>query len=98
MNSDANIIIKEALKAALPDSAVKRALDEINFNNGKVVLVAVGKASWQMAKAAYDELDNRISCGVVITKYGHSRGNIGNLEIYEAGHPVSDSNTYCATL
>ena len=35
--------------------------------------------------------------GVVVTKYDHSKGSIGNLEIYEAGHPVSDENSYLAT-
>ena len=41
-------IIEEAIKAVLPDAAVKRALEGKNFS-GKVVLVSVGKAAWQMA-------------------------------------------------
>ncbi len=97
MNSDAKKIIDEALKEALPDSAVKKALKEIKFNAGKIVLVAIGKAAWQMAKAAHDELKDKINCGAVVTKYGHSQGEIGKLEIYEAAHPVSDANTYLAT-
>ena len=97
MNSDAKLIIDEALKEALPDSAVKKALDKITFRKGKLVLIAVGKAAWQMASAAYGVLGKRIDSGSVITKYGHSKGAIGNLEIYEAGHPVSDGNTYKAT-
>ncbi|MBO6049524.1 MAG: DUF4147 domain-containing protein, partial [Spirochaetales bacterium] len=32
-----------------------------------------------------------------ITKYDHSKGNIGNLSIFEAGHPVSDEKSYKAT-
>ena len=39
-------IIEEAIKAVLPDAAVKRALEGKNFS-GKVVLVSVGKAAWQ---------------------------------------------------
>ena len=97
MNSDAKKIIDEALKEALPDSAVKKALKEIKFNSGKLILIAVGKAAWQMAKAAHDALGAKIDCGAVITKYGHSKGTIGSLEIYEAGHPVSDANTYSST-
>ncbi|MCQ2397801.1 MAG: glycerate kinase [Sphaerochaetaceae bacterium] len=97
VREDADYIIAEALKASLPDTAVKKALKEIPESNGKTVLIAVGKAAWQMAQAAWDELGNDISCGAVVTKYGHSKGKIGNLEIYEAGHPVSDDNTYIAT-
>ena len=97
LRQDADKIIKNALFAALPDTAVKKALGEISFSEGKVVLVALGKAAWQMAKAAWDQAGERIDCGVVITKYEHSKGKIGNLEIYEAGHPVSDANSYKAT-
>lgn len=97
LRQDADKIIKDALYAALPDTAVKKALKEIKFSTGKVILVSVGKAAWQMAKAAYDEAGSRIDGGVVITKYDHSKGAIGNLEIFEAGHPVSDENSYKAT-
>ncbi len=97
MNSVAKKIIDEALKDALPDSAVKKALKEIKFKDGKLIMIAIGKASWQMAKAAYDALGERIDSGAVITKYGHNKGPIGNIEIYEAGHPVSDANTYTST-
>lgn len=95
--SDANRIIDAALQAALPDTAVERALGELPAYSGKLVLIAVGKAAWQMAAAAQKHLAERISGGVVITKYAHSRGPIGNLAIYEAGHPVPDENTYRAT-
>ena len=97
LRQDADSIIKSALEAALPDNAVRKALDEIKFNKGKIILVAAGKAAWQMAKAAWDNLGERISGGVVVTKYDHSKGPVGNLEIFEAGHPVSDENSYKAT-
>lgn len=97
MNNDAKKIIDEALREALPDSAVEKALKDIHFDQGKVILISIGKAAWQMAKAAYDKLGERIATGAVVTKYGHSKGDIGKLEIFEAGHPVSDANTYLAT-
>lgn len=95
--SDANCIINAALHAALPDTAVERALGELPSCSGKLVLIAAGKAAWQMAAAAQKHLAESISGGVVITKYAHSRGPIGNLAIYEAGHPVPDENAYRAT-
>ncbi len=97
LRQDADRIIKSALNSALPDNAVSKALRQIRFSEGKVVLIAAGKAAWQMANAAYNEMGGRIDGGVVVTKYDHSKGAIGNLQIFEAGHPVSDANSYSAT-
>ena len=97
LRKDADRIIDRAIKESLPDSAVRKALQEFPETKGKVVLIAVGKAAWQMADAAYSFLGNRISGGVVVTKYDHSKGRIGNLEIYEGGHPVPDENSYRGT-
>lgn len=89
--------MRAALSAAMPDAAVAAALKEADFGSGRLIVVSVGKAGWQMARAAYDQLGSRITSGVVITKYDHSKGSIGNLDIYEAGHPVPDANSYRAT-
>lgn len=97
LREDAERIIRDSLQAALPDTAVKKALDSANFGSGKIVLIAAGKAAWQMAKAAADRLGSRIDGGVVITKYGHSKGPLPGLEIFEAGHPVPDGNSFRAT-
>lgn len=95
--SDANVIMKAALNAALPDTAVEKALAKLPAYSGKLVLVSAGKAAWQMAAAAVKILGEKVSGGVVVTKYEHSMGQIGNLAIYEAGHPVPDENSYRAT-
>ncbi len=97
LREHANQIISAALHAAMPDTAVKAALETADFSQGRLVLIAAGKAAWQMARAARDQLGSRISGGVVITKYDHSRGPIANLAIYEAGHPVPDENSFRAT-
>ncbi len=94
LRKDANLIIDAAIKAALPDSAVQKALEDFPEVKGKVVLVSIGKAAWQMANACYDQMGKRICGGVVVTKYEHSKGPIGNLQIIEAGHPVPDANSY----
>lgn len=96
MRRDADRIISASLRAVLPDQAVRRALAAFHPHGGKILLVAVGKASWQMANAAAGLLD-RIDGGVVITKYGHVKGKIPFVACYEAGHPVSDSNSFAAT-
>lgn len=96
LREQADKIISSALKAARPDTAVKKALKEIAFPKGRLILIAVGKAAWQMAKAAQEQLEGRICRGVVVTKYDHGRGPIANFEIYEAGHPVPDQNSFLA--
>jgi Putative glycerate kinase len=93
---DAQTIIEKTIAANLPDAAVKAALDKREFS-GNVYLLAIGKAAWVMAKAASDSLGDRIKQGVVITKYDHSQGAIPNVEIIEAGHPISDENTIIGT-
>ena len=95
--TDASSIIAAALHAAQPDTAVAQALCQLPPCAGRLVLIAAGKAAWQMAAAAHGQLGRKISGGVIITKYGHARGAIGNLEIFEAGHPVPDGNSYRAT-
>ena len=90
LRENAKFIYEQAIRRSLPDSAVNDALSQFEPPQGKLILVAIGKAAWQMANAAHNKLGKSIDCGIVITKHGHSRGSIGNLEIYEAGHPVPD--------
>ena len=92
----ADQIIRGAIAAVQPDAAVQRALAEMRFP-GRVLLVAAGKAAWQMAKAASDCLGSRIENGVVITKYDHVMGPIANFACFEAGHPVPDENSFRGT-
>ena len=96
LRAHADTIVYKSIQAVLPDEAVRRALAGQDFP-GRVVLVAAGKAAWQMAKTAYECMGRRIDAGVVITKYGHVMGPIGNFALYEAGHPVPDENSFDAT-
>ncbi len=96
LRSHADQIVKEAIAAVQPDAAVQRALSKMIFP-GRVLLVAAGKAAWQMAKAASDVLGSRIEKGVVVTKYGHVTGPIANFDCFEAGHPVPDENSFKGT-
>lgn len=97
IREDADKIVQAALAAALPDAAVKRALEGRDFGPGRLVLVAAGKAAWQMAAAACGILGERLDAGIVVTKYGHVKGPIPGVECCEAGHPVPDENSFAAT-
>ncbi len=96
LRNHADQIVAEAIAAVLPDAAVRRALEGLTFP-GRVLLVAAGKAAWQMAKAASDCLGSRIDAGVVVTKYGHVPGPLANFDCYEAGHPIPDENSFRGT-
>ena len=96
LRAHADTIIREAIRAVLPDEAVRRALEGFVPGGGRVLLVAAGKAAWQMAHAAVAALGS-VDGGVVVTKYGHVKGEIPGVACYEAGHPVPDENSFAAT-
>ena len=96
LRREADQIIRASLKAVLPDEAVRRALGAFQPGSGRVLLVAAGKAAWQMAHAAIQAL-GRVDGGVVVTKYGHVKGALPGVDCYEAGHPVPDENSFAAT-
>lgn len=97
LRQDADAIIRASIEAVLPDAAVRRALEGRTFGTGRLVLVAAGKAAWQMAQTAAALLGSRLSGGVVVTKYGHVRGPIEGISCVEAGHPVPDENSFAGT-
>ena len=97
LRNHADQIVREAIAAVQPDAAVRRALADMAFDDGRLLLVAAGKAAWKMAKTASDCLGSRIENGAVITKYGHVMGPIANFACFEASHPVPDENSFRGT-
>ena len=95
LRADADAIVRASIAAVLPDEAVRRTLKDYRSRGGKTVLVAAGKAAWQMARAALETLGG-VDGGVVITKYGHVKGPLPGLVCCEAGHPVPDENSFDA--
>jgi len=96
LRNNADKIINDAIGAVLPDNAVKRALSGAQLT-GRIVLVAAGKAAWQMANAAHEALGTRIDSGIIITKYGHIKAPVADFVCCEAGHPVPDEDSFTAT-
>ena len=95
LRADAEAILRASIGAVKPDSAVRRALEGARFP-GRVFLVAAGKAAWQMANVACKALP-ALAGGVVVTKYGHVKGEIDGVACYEGGHPVPDENSLRGT-
>jgi hydroxypyruvate reductase len=92
LREDARFILERAIEAVLPEPAVRNFLHS-RTPPPRVTLIAIGKAAWRMAQAALAEWGDAIVQGVVVTKYGHSQGELPGLEIYEAGHPLPDANS-----
>lgn len=90
-------ISRQSITKVLPDDSVRQALEGKNFGEGRLILIAAGKAAWRMAKAAVDSLGKRIDGGIVITKYGHIMGDLPGLVCCEGGHPLPDKNSIVST-
>jgi glycerate 2-kinase len=58
----------------------------------RVFVIGGGKAAVPMASAVADILGERLTEGVLVTKYGHARYPVPGIQILEAGHPVPDQN------
>lgn len=103
LRSEAEEITQYAIGRVLPDQAVIRAMENISETggicgmSGKLYLVAIGKAAWQMAHAAVGALKAPVADGVVVTKYGHVRGEIPGVRCFEGGHPIVDENSLAGT-
>ncbi|MGN0292636.1 MAG: glycerate kinase [Lachnospiraceae bacterium] len=97
LRKDADFIIRESIKKVLPNEAVEQALKEKTFGAGNIYVVAAGKAAWEMANTASDILKERITSGVVCTKYCHVKRKIPGIICFEGGHPVPDRNSFLGT-
>lgn len=96
LRADAQAMLARALEDAKPGPAVRKAMDTLP-SAVRYYLISIGKAGWAMAAAACECLGDRLSEGLVITKYGHSQGPLPACQIFEAGHPVLDQNSLDAT-
>ncbi len=94
-----------ALKAVDPRIVVERSLrrdGSMLYAGGtswdlsrfrRILLIGFGKAAIPMAEATIDALGQRVTEGVIITKYGHAtHHNLPEkIQVVEAGHPVPDA-------
>ena len=96
LRADADAIIAASIEAVKPDEAVARALQSFRPGKGRTLLVATGKAAWQMAYAAV-KVSGHVDGGVVVTKYDHVKGEIPGVICCEGGHPVPDEGSFSGT-
>jgi len=110
--AEIEFIYSSAIKAVNPFEAVKRSVrvnggkleltgagdkagsyDLDGFD--RIFVVGAGKATAPMAEAVEDLLGERISGGCISVKYGYT-GNVKQLEMIEASHPIPDKNGMAA--
>lgn len=93
LNKDSLKIFKAALKAADGYGAVKRYFTShpTPCIKGNLFLIGAGKASCYMAKAIEELFGDKITAGVIVTKYSHGFP-LRRVKVFEAGHPFPDIN------
>lgn len=101
LRKDASDIFQHAISAVNPYTVVKKSFmpsgrgliikeGEYSMEDFKrIIVIGAGKAAAPMARAVEDMLDDRITSGLVITKYGHTE-RLGRIMVREAGHPLPD--------
>jgi len=93
-------IWEAALDAANPATCINRTL-RVNGSvlsigdtnipiDGKLIIVGAGKAASRMAQVVEETLGDRITDGLVVTKYEHSLP-LRRIRQVEAGHPIPDA-------
>ena len=99
LREDCDYIVSQSIKTCKPDRLVIEALKDFKRPKGRLILIAIGKAAFNMAEGAVSALGDIIDSGIVITKYGHSgkKALPGSITVYEAGHPIVDENSIMAT-
>ncbi len=83
-------LFEVAVVAVRGDSAVARALEEINARPPDQI-IAVGKAATAMAIAASAKYPKAPL--LIVTKYDHATDAPAHAEVIEAAHPVLDDNS-----
>ncbi len=90
LRQEAMRIFEGALRAADPYEATRAKLRPLPKTVEKVYVVGAGKAAAAMARAVEDAYGDKISAGLVVTKYGHG-GPLRRIACREAAHPVPDA-------
>lgn len=101
LRKDASDIFQHAISAVNPYTVVKKSFmlsgrgliikdGEYNMEDfNRIIVIGAGKAAAPMARAVEDMLSDRITSGLVITKYGHAE-QLNRIMVREAGHPLPD--------
>ena len=101
LRHSARLIWEAALAAANPATCIGRFLQlqdgflTVAGNKiplrGRIIVIGAGKASARMAQVVEGILGQRVTGGLVVTKYGHALP-LERIRLIEAGHPLPDAS------
>ncbi len=101
MTSAAKALFLEGVTAADPAFAVKQALSERPIEatpNGRLLVLAFGKAACAMMEAALESLpEGQSATAIAVTNYENAR-DIKGCKVFASGHPLPDQNGLDAGL
>ena len=87
------LLVNNILSINKPDNTVEK-FDLSEYEN--IYIIGAGKATALMAKKMEDVLGDKITEGVVVTKYGFGQ-NLKKIKLLESSHPVPDANGIIAS-
>jgi glycerate 2-kinase len=88
------------LQAANPSTCIRNAVRlsegmlsvggrEVNLT-GRLIVIGAGKAAARMGQVVEEIFGDRITDGIIVTKYGHGLP-LQRIRLIEAGHPIPDA-------
>ena len=100
LRQSARQIWEAALEAANPSTCIRNAIRltdgmlsaggrEFSLD-GRLIVIGAGKATARMAQVIEEIFGDRITGGIVVTKYGHGLP-LKRIRSFEAGHPIPDA-------
>src|SRR6185436_14358558 len=100
LRQSARAIWEAALAAANPATVIRNFV-QVNDRElivagktipirGRLFVIGAGKPSARMAQVIEEILGDRITGGIVVTKYGHAL-HLERIRLIEAGHPIPDA-------
>ncbi len=100
LRESARLIWQAGLDAANPELRIRETLhfdgetmvvgDEVFPLKGRLIVVGAGKVAARMAQVVEAVAGDRVSAGLVVTKYDH-RLPLRKIRLIEAGHPLPDA-------
>ncbi len=86
--------VKDNCLYVKPGEHTEKSFDLGHYD--RILLIGAGKASASMAQAIENILGNRITRGIIVTKYSHALP-LKYSEVIEAGHPIPDHHGLAGT-
>jgi glycerate 2-kinase len=86
-------ILSAAIAAVVPRSSVRQRLEKDMHEDGKVAIVAIGKAATVMMETACDLFGERVADALLITSPAYAGSIPANVRFVPGNHPLPDQSS-----